>query len=81
MGMADLFQMTSKMHREGVRKVTMSIRLIAKALYHFQKEVEKIEKQIENTSYAKQVAMKDQLRKTRAERDRLRKMLNGCLEK
>lgn len=79
--MSYLFQATSKMHREGVGKVTMSIRLIAKDLYHFQKEVEKIEKQIENASYEKRVEMKDQLRKTRAERDRIRRMLNGCLDK
>jgi hypothetical protein len=79
--MVDLFQATSKIHRLGFGKVTMSIRLIAKDLYHFQKEVEKIEKQIENASYEKRVEMKDQLRKARAERDRIRRMLNGCLEK
>jgi hypothetical protein len=55
--------------------------LIAKALYHFQKEVEKIEKQIEDAAYEKRAEMKDQLRKTKAERDRFRRMLNGCLEK
>ncbi len=59
----------------------MSIRLIAKELYHFQKEVEKIEKQIEDASYEKREEMKDQLRKTKAERDRIRRMLNGSLEK
>jgi peptidoglycan hydrolase CwlO-like protein len=59
----------------------MSIQLIAKELYHFQKEVEKIEKQIEDASYEKREEMKDQLRKTKAERDRIRRMLNGCLEK
>ena len=55
----------------------MSIQLIAKELYHFQKEVEKIE----DASYEKREEMKDQLRKTKAERDRIRRMLNGCLEK
>ena len=59
----------------------MSIQLIAKELYHFQKEVEKIEKQIEDASYEKREEMKDQLRKTKAERDRIRRMLNGCLDK
>ncbi|MBW1837251.1 MAG: hypothetical protein JRF71_14550 [Deltaproteobacteria bacterium] len=59
----------------------MSIRLIAKELYHLQKEVEKIEKQIEDASYEKREEMKDQLRKTKAERDRIRRMLNGSLEK
>jgi len=59
----------------------MAIQLIAKELYHFQKEVEKIEKQIEDASYEKREEMKDQLRKTKAERDRIRRMLNGCLEK
>jgi len=55
--------------------------LIAKELYHLQKEVEKIEKQIEDASYEKREEMKDQLRKTKAERDRIRRMLNGSLEK
>ena len=55
--------------------------MIAKALYQFQKEVEKIEKQIENASYEKRVELKVQLRKAKAERDRIRRMLDGCLEK
>jgi hypothetical protein len=69
------------MHRERVGRFSMSIRLIAKALYQVQKDVEKIEKQIENASYEERLEMEDQLRKTKAERYRIRRMLNGCLEK
>ena len=69
------------MRRERVGRFSMSIRLIAKALYQVQKEVEKIEKQIENASYEERVEMEDQLRKAKAERDRIRRVLNGCLEK
>lgn len=55
----------------------MSIRLIAKDLYRLQQEVDKIEKQIENAAYEKQETLKDQLRKIKAERDRIRRMLDG----
>ena len=55
----------------------MSIRLIAQDLYRLQQEVDKIEKQIESAAYEKQEALKDQLRKIKAERDRIRRMLDG----
>lgn len=55
----------------------MSIRMIAKDLYQLIQEVEKIKKQILNAPLEKQDELKDQLRKVRAERDRMRRMLDG----
>jgi len=55
----------------------MSIRLIAKELYRFIKDVEKLEQQIQNTPYENRGKLEDQLRKLKAERDRLRSMLDG----
>ncbi len=56
----------------------MSIRLIAKDLYELIRKVERLEKKIDETPYKNQSGMKDQLRKLRAERDRMRKVLEGC---
>ena len=55
----------------------MSIRMIAKDFYQLIREVEKIEKQILNAPFEKQDELKDQLRKVRAERDRMRRILDG----
>jgi len=56
----------------------MSIRLIAKDLYQLICEVEKLEKEIDRTPYENQADMKDQLRKLRAEKNRMQKVLEGC---
>jgi hypothetical protein len=56
----------------------MSIRLIAKDLYQLIREVEALEKKICDTPYEKQADLKDQLRKLLAERNRMRKVLEGC---
>jgi cell division protein FtsL len=58
----------------------MSIRLIAQALYQLQQEVEKLEDQVRSAPPEKQEAMKDRLRKLKAERDRMRKVLDGAKE-
>lgn len=58
----------------------MSIRLIAKDLYQPIREVENLEKQIDDTPYENQGEMKDQLRKLLAERNRMRRVLEGCKE-
>jgi len=55
----------------------MSIRLIAIDLYRLIKEVEALEKKIEKASAEKQEGLKEQLRKLKAERDRMRRMLDG----
>ncbi len=55
----------------------MSIRLIAQDLYRLIKEVEKIEMKIEKTPLMKREALKDRLRKVKAERNRMRRVLDG----
>lgn len=55
----------------------MSIRLIAGELYKAIQEVKKLEKQLEQTPFEKQDFVKDRLRKVRAEKERMRKMLDG----
>lgn len=55
----------------------MSIRLIAKDLYGLQREVQELEKAIRNAPWEQQPELKDKLRKARAERDRMRDILEG----
>jgi hypothetical protein len=55
----------------------MAIRMIAKELYLLVQEVEKIEKQIKNAPAEKHAELKDQLRKAKAERNRMRNILEG----
>jgi len=59
----------------------LSIRLIAKDLYRLQQEVEKLEKQIKSTDAEKRKVLKDRLRKLTAERNRMRKILNGEIDR
>ncbi|MBW1886852.1 MAG: hypothetical protein JRI52_00690 [Deltaproteobacteria bacterium] len=58
----------------------MPIRLIARDLYRLQQEVEKLEDQLKNTPYGEKREMEDQLRKLKAERDRMRRILEGSKE-
>ena len=58
----------------------MSIRLIAKDIYRLYQEVETLEEQVKNTSSEKQEAVKDLLRKRRAELIRMQRMLEGAKE-
>jgi len=55
----------------------MSIRLLAKDLYRMVQEVEKLEKQLTCAAWDRQAELLDQVRKAKAERDRLRKLLDG----
>ena len=55
----------------------MSIRLIAKELYRLFQMVEKLEARIRNAPLEKRPALQDRLRKTRAERDRMKNALEG----
>ena len=55
----------------------MPIRMIAKELYKLQQEVEELEVQIESTPMPEREALQERLRRLRAERDRLRKILDG----
>jgi uncharacterized protein YlxW (UPF0749 family) len=58
----------------------MPIRMIAKELYRLIQEVEMLEKKLNSVPFEKQVEIKDQLRKTKAERDRLHAILEGKKE-
>ena len=51
----------------------MSIRLIARELYQLQQEVEKLEKELTHAPAERFKGLQDQLRKKRAERDRMRR--------
>lgn len=58
----------------------MSIRLIAKDLYRLIREVSELEKQIDDAPLERQEALTDELRKVKAERDHLRRVLDGSKE-
>ena len=55
----------------------MPIRMIAKELYQLQQEVEKLEAKVESAPLNERAALKEALRKLTAERDLIRKMLDG----
>jgi mRNA-degrading endonuclease RelE of RelBE toxin-antitoxin system len=58
----------------------MSIRMIAQELYRLILEVERLEKELKSLPFEKQSKIKDQLRKTKAERDRMHAILEGKKE-
>jgi hypothetical protein len=53
----------------------MSIRLIAKDLYRIIKEVEELEKEMENAPVEKREALENKLRKAKAEERKIHAML------
>ncbi|MFC1829495.1 hypothetical protein ACFL0O_07790 [Thermodesulfobacteriota bacterium] len=55
----------------------MSIRMIARELYQLLKKIEEVEKKIQDAPADRCGALKDQLRKIKAERDHMRKVLDG----
>ncbi len=55
----------------------MSIRMIAKELYLLQQEVDKIEKQIQESPKSKHPELEEMLRKAKAERNRMKHILEG----
>ena len=55
----------------------MSIRLIAKELYRLHQAVEKLEDQIRKAPPDQRPALEEQLRRTSAERNRIRNALEG----
>jgi hypothetical protein len=59
----------------------MSIRLIAQDLYRLDQEVEKLEKQLEKAPAEKREKPENQLRKKRAERDRMQRILDGQINR
>jgi protein-arginine kinase activator protein McsA len=58
----------------------MTIRMIAQELYRLIQEVESLENKLKNLPFEKQAKIKDQLRKTKAERDRVHAILEGKKE-
>jgi hypothetical protein len=55
----------------------MSIRLLAKDLYRLQQEVDVLEKQLSAAPADRCDALLEKLRRARAERNRLRRLLDG----
>ena len=55
----------------------MSVRLIAQDLYRIIREVEKLEKELLAAPAQNQEILKDRLRKAKAERDLMRRSLDG----
>jgi len=58
----------------------MSIRMIAKDLYRLQREVEELENRLKTSPHDQGEDLKERLRKAKAERDRMRKILDGNKE-
>ena len=55
----------------------MPIKMIARELYVLLREVEKVEKELKNAPMEKHFEIKDKLRKIKAERNRMRAILEG----
>ncbi len=55
----------------------MSIRLLARDIYHYQKEVERLQAALEAAPLKKRVAIEDELRKARAQLRQLQGALDG----
>jgi hypothetical protein len=58
----------------------MSLRMIARDLYRLQQEVDRLESRLKDCPPAKREDLEEQLRKTRAERDGVKRMLEGSKE-
>jgi hypothetical protein len=58
----------------------MSIRMIAKDLYRLQQKVEHLELEVNTAPPGKKEGLEEQLRRARAERDRIRSMLEANKE-
>lgn len=59
----------------------MSLRLIAKDLYRLQQAVDRLEKQLADCPMHKLDALHRELAKAKAERDQVRRILDGRLER
>ena len=58
----------------------MSIRMLARDLYRLEREVEKLEKELDGAPLAQRAELKDRLRKLKADRNKLRRALEGSKE-
>jgi hypothetical protein len=59
----------------------MTIRELAKDLYRLQQEVTILEKEFETAPIEKRSTIEQQLRQAKAERDRMRRILDGQLDR
>ena len=59
----------------------MTIRAIAKDLYHFQQEVAALEKKLDAAPQEAKADIERQIRKAKAECNRLRRILDGQLDR
>jgi hypothetical protein len=55
----------------------MSIRLLARDLYRAQREVERLERALQEAPFDRRSELEDTLRQARAERTRLRRVMEG----
>jgi hypothetical protein len=55
----------------------MSIRLLARDLYRYQQKVSELEKKLEAATPENKPRLEEELRRARAEREQLRRMLDG----
>ena len=60
--------------------MTAPIRMIARDLYRLRRKVEEIEERLRVVSEDQKASIRNQLRKTKAERDRIKKVLEGNKE-
>ena len=58
----------------------MSIRMIARDLYRLRKEVERLEEEVRRATGEEKEKKADLLRRTKAERDRMQRILEGSKE-
>jgi hypothetical protein len=59
----------------------MSIRFVALELYRLRREVESLEREIETVPVAREQELLQKLRKLRAERDKMKNILEGKKER
>lgn len=59
----------------------MSLPLIARDLYHFQLEVDRLEKELADSPPARYDALKLKLAKAKSQRDQMRRVLDGRLDR
>ena len=59
----------------------MSLQLIARDLYRFQQEVDRLEKELADSPPARHDALKLKLAQAKTERDQMRRLLDGRLDR
>ncbi len=59
----------------------MSIRMLARDLYRLHREVEQLERELQNAPDREKARISERLRKARAEKEELRRILDGQLER